>query len=266
MSGARGRGESAPKLRSHRLEELTTPEIRDAIRDGLDVAILPVGSIEQHGPHLPMATDCLHTVAVLERVAQTLPGVLAPLLPVGRADHHMAFAGTLSVTQETLALLVRDCCASLFRHGFRHVLIYSGHGGNAGPLAAIVADLGAAHPEWSVVGCTDWAVYDDALFPVAAALGVEKFAAGWHAAELETSMILALRPDLVLMERAAPDFLGDLAPKREILMAEGVQAIAPTGVLGDPTGATRAHGEAYLDALTRSVTKFFRAELDRRAR
>jgi creatinine amidohydrolase/Fe(II)-dependent formamide hydrolase-like protein len=251
-------------LRSHRLEDLTTLEIRDAIRNGVDVAILPVGSTEQHGPHLPMATDSLHTVEILERVAKRLPGLLAPLLPIGRAEHHMAFAGTLSVAQETLHLLIRDCCASLFHHGFRHVLIYSGHGGNAGPLASIVADLTAAHPEWSVIGCTNWAIYDDALFPVAESFGVSKFAAGWHAAELETSMILAMKPELVLMDRAAPDFMGDLHQKRDIVMAEGVQAIAPTGVLGDPTIATAEHGERYLDALTESVARFFQDELQKR--
>jgi mycofactocin precursor peptide peptidase len=252
-------------LRSHRLEDLTTLEIRDAIRGGVDVAILPVGSTEQHGPHLPMATDSLHTIEALERIAKRLPGLLAPLLPIGRAEHHMAFAGTLSITQETLHFLVRDCCASLFHHGFRHVLIYSGHGGNAGPLASIVADLTAAHPQWSVIGCTNWTIYDDALFPVAEAFGVSKFAAGWHAAELETSMILAMRPDLVLMDRAAPDFIGDLNQKRNVLMTQGVQAIAATGVLGDPTIATAEHGKRYLDSLTESIIRFFRDELRKRA-
>jgi len=76
-------------------------------------------------------------------------------------------------------------------------------------------------------------------------------------------MILALDGRLVLMDRAAPGFIGDLAPLRETLMREGIKAIAPTGVLGDPRPATRAHGEAYLDALTKSLTRFFRGELDR---
>jgi creatinine amidohydrolase len=251
------------QLRSHRLGELTSPEIADAISRGVDVAILPVGSTEQHGPHLPLATDSLHTFAVLERVAQALPAILAPLLPIGRAEHHMAFAGTMSVKHETLHALVRDCCESLFQHGFRHVLIYSGHGGNAAPLARIVDDLVHEDGERSIIGCTDWDVYDGALFPCAESLGVGKFAAGWHAGELETSMILRLDPNLVLMERAAPDFLGNLAEVRERLMSEGIQCIAPSGVLGDPRFATREHGEAYLEALTESVIRFFRGALDK---
>src|SRR6185369_946247 len=226
---------------------------------------LPVGSTEQHGAHLPLSTDSLHTVAVLERVAEELPALVMPLIPVGRADHHMAFPGTISIRHETLHALVRDYCDSLFLHGFRHVLVYSGHGGNAVPLARIIADLVREDPRRSIIGCTDWSVYDGTLFPCAEALGVGQFEAGWHAGELETSMILALDERLVMMDRAAPGFIGDLAPLREKLMREGVKAIAPTGVLGDPRPATRAHGEAYLDALTASLTRFFRSELDRRA-
>jgi len=251
------------QLRSHNLADLTSPEVADALLRGIDVVILPVGSIEQHGAHLPLATDSLHTVAVLERVARKLPAVLAPLMPVGRADHHMAFAGTMSLKPETLHALVRDCCDSLFQHGFRHVLIYSGHGGNAAPLARIIDDLMRENAGRSIIGCTDWGIYDGALFPCADAFGVSTFAAGWHAGELETSMILALDADLVLMERAAPGFLGNLADVRGKLMSEGIQAIAPSGVLGDPRAATREHGQAYLEALTENITRFFHDELEK---
>jgi creatinine amidohydrolase len=248
-------------MRSHRLADLTSPEIGDAIARGLDVVIIPVGSTEQHGAHLPLSTDSLHTVGVLERVAEALPALLAPLMPVGRADHHMAFPGTITVKHETLHAIVRDWCDSFFRHGFRHVLLYSGHGGNAAPLATIIADLVREDARRSIIGCTDWAIYDNALFPRAKSFGVSVEEAGWHAGELEASMILALDPDLVRMERAAPGFLGDLRDVRDTLMSEGIQAVAPSGVLGDPRGATREHGEQYLEALTAAVTQFFREEL-----
>ena len=209
-------------MRSHRLSDLTSPEIGDAIAGGIDTVIIPVGSTEQHGAHLPLSTDSLHTVAVLERVAQRLPALVAPLMPVGRADHHMAFPGTISVRHETLHAVIRDWCDSFFHHGFRHVLIYSGHGGNAVPLASIIDGLVRENPRRSIIGCTDWALYDGALFPRARSLGVGMEEAGWHAGELEASMILALDPDLVRMERAAPGFLGDLADVRDKLMSDGI--------------------------------------------
>ena len=250
--------------RSCRLADLTSPEVADAISNGVDIVIVPVGSTEQHGAHLPLSTDSLHTVAVVEEVARRLPALVAPLIPVGRADHHMAFAGTITVTHDTLHAILRDWSDSFFRHGFRHVLVYSGHGGNAAPLARIIDDLVAEDSRRSIIGCTDWALYDDTLFAEAAALGVDKFDAGWHAGELETSMILALDDELVLMERAAPGFIGDLGPLRDKLATDGVQAIAPSGVLGDPTRATRQHGQTYLEALTESITNFFREKIAER--
>jgi creatinine amidohydrolase len=251
-------------MRSYRLSDLTSPEIGDALAHGIDSVIIPVGSTEQHGSHLPMATDSLHTVAVLDRVAERLPALVAPLMPVGRADHHMAFPGTITVKHETLHAVLRDWCDSFFHHGFHRVLVYSGHGGNAGPLARIIADLVAENPSRTIIGCTDWSVYDDALFPVAEVFDVSVEAAGWHAGELETSMILALDDRLVHMDRAAPGFLGRLDDVREKLMTQGLQAVAPSGVLGDPRPATRGHGERYLDALTESVARFFEAAIAER--
>ncbi len=255
-----------PQLRSHRLAELTSPEVAEILAGGVDSVVLPVGSTEQHGSHLPLSTDSLHTVAVLDRVAERLPALIAPLIPVGRADHHMAFPGTISVRHETLHATIRDWCDSFFRHGFRHVLVYSGHGGNAVPLARIIDDLMREDPRRSIIGCTDWNVYDGTLFPLAEALGVGRLEAGWHAGELETSMILALDERLVMMDRARPGFIGELAPLRDKLMSEGVRALAPSGVLGDPRAATRAHGKRYLDGLTDSIARFFReAMASRRA-
>lgn len=248
-------------MRSHRLSDLTSPEIGEALGRGLDSIIIPVGSTEQHGAHLPLATDSLHTVAIVERVAERLPALVAPLMPVGRADHHMAFPGTITVRHETLHAVLADWCDSFFRHGFRRVLVYSGHGGNAAPLARIIADLRRDNPGRCIIGCTDWRVYDDALFPVAAELGVGMEVAGWHAGELEASMILALDESLVRMDRAAPGFLGQLDDVRDQLMTEGLQAVSPSGVLGDPRPATRAHGERYLAALADGVTRFFAAAI-----
>jgi creatinine amidohydrolase len=252
-------------MRSHRLSDLTSPEIGDLVARGIDKVIIPVGSTEQHGSHLPLSTDSIHTVAVLERVAERLPALVAPLMPVGQADHHMAFPGTMTVRHETLHAVLRDWCDSLFKHGFRHVLVYSGHGGNAVPLARIIADLVGEEPCRSIIGCTEWRVYDDALFPVAEALGVRIEEAGWHAGELEASMILALDEQLVHMDRAAPGFLGNLDDVREQLMSAGIQAVTPSGVLGDPRGATRAHGERYLDALSDSVARFFEEALAKKS-
>jgi creatinine amidohydrolase/Fe(II)-dependent formamide hydrolase-like protein len=248
-------------LRSLMLEDLTWPEIKDAVANGTVSVLLPVGSTEQHGPHLPLATDSLHTAAMLEAVGRRIPALVAPLLPIGRADHHMAFPGTISLRQETLVAFVRDCCASLAHHGFRNVLIYSGHGGNAKPLAAAISEIQSDLPNIRIIGCTDWSIYDDTLFQRAAELGIDRVTAGGHSGELETSMILALRPDLVLMDRAEPGYMGDLEAVRSKLFEEGIQAVTSNGVLGDPRPGDARRGREYLDAMIDRLTGFFQSAM-----
>jgi creatinine amidohydrolase/Fe(II)-dependent formamide hydrolase-like protein len=248
-------------LRSFRLEDLTWPEIKAALAGGMTSVVVPVGSTEQHGPHLPLATDSLHTVAVLETVAERLPAFLAPLLPIGRADHHLAFPGTISLRQETFAALIEDCCRSLAGHGFRNILLYSGHGGNAQPLAAIIADVQKRLPDARIIGCTDWSVYEHTLFGCAASHGIGRRVAGGHSGELETSMILALRPDLVLTDRSEPGCMDDPEAVRAKIFADGVHAVTANGVLGDPRPADAARGKEYLDALADRLTLYFRDAL-----
>jgi len=245
------------KLRTVRLEELTWPEIQRALSDGVSSVILPIGSTEQHGPHLPLATDSFHTLTMLEGVAKNLGALLAPLLQVGCSDHHMAFPGTMSIKRETLAAFVRDCCECLQRHGFQNILIYSGHGGNAAPLSEIIADLQAQSPGVRIIGCTDWSVYESTLFGHAARRGIERTVAGGHSGELETSMMLAIRPELVLMARAEPGYLGEPETVRAQIFADGIQAVAPNGILGDPRPGEAARGQEYLDAMIDRLTRFF---------
>ncbi len=247
--------------RSLNIADLTWPEIRDALAAGHDSALLPVGSIEQHGPHLPLSTDCLHTVAVLAKVAPSIPALMAPLLPVGRADHHMMFPGSMTLRQETLDALIRDCCESLLRHGFRNVLIYSGHGGNAEPLRRIIEGMGRPADGRRIVGCTDWSLYDDTLFGCAAEHGVDRASAGGHSGELETSMILALEPGLVLMDRSAAGYMGEVAAVREKIFSQGIKSVSENGVLGNPGLGDAVRGREYLDRLAARITEFFKREI-----
>ena len=242
---------------SIRLEDLTWPDVAAALARGISTVIIPVGSTEQHGPHLPLATDSLHTVAMLEGVARRLPALLAPLLPVGCSDHHLAFPGTLSVTSETLGHLIRDCCRSLARHGFRNILIYSGHGGNAAPLASIIPGVQRELPSMRIIGCTDWAIYEDTLLEQAARRGIDRTVAGGHSGELEASMMLAIRPELVRMERAVPGYLGDPGSTRPRIFAEGVQVVSSNGVLGDPRPAEAERGKEYVAVMIDRLTRFF---------
>lgn len=208
-----------------RLADLTWPEVPASA-----ILAVPVGATEQHGPHLPLSTDTDIAVALCDRLAAHRPDVLvAPPVAYGSSGEHAGFAGTLSIGQEATELLLVELGRSA-TETFPRILFVSAHGGNAGPVARAVARLRAESRD------------------------VEVFQPRWagdpHAGRPETALQLALRPDAVRMDRAAPGDprpLGELLP---LLLDGGVRAVTGTGVLGDPTGATAPEGLALLETLT----------------
>lgn len=207
-----------------RLDRLSWADV--SVRGASSLLAVPVGSTEQHGPHLPLSTDTDIAVALCDRLAGRRQDVLiAPALSYGAAGEHAGFPGTLSigstVTEQVLVELGRSADA------FAGVLFVSTHGGNAGAVRSAVQLLVSESRRvrsWSPSAAVDA-----------------------HAGLTETSVLLALEPELVLMGSARPgrtDPLDTLLPE---LRANGVQAVSPSGVLGDPTAATAEEGSAILD-------------------
>jgi creatinine amidohydrolase len=187
--------------------------------------LVPLGSTEQHGPHLPLATDTLVAMAVAEALADRRDDVvLAPAVPYGSSGEHAGFPGTLSIGQSALERLLIELVRSA--DAFGAVVIVSGHGGNAEPLARAVAQLtaeGRRVVAWSPSGAVDL-----------------------HAGRTETSLLLAIAPELVRADAAEA---GDRRPLPELLPLlrdSGVAAVSPNGVLGDPSGASAEEGRALL--------------------
>jgi creatinine amidohydrolase len=199
----------------------------DLAGDARKLLAVPLGSTEQHGPHLPLSTDTEIAVVLCELLASEREDVVvAPALPYGSSGEHAGFPGTISIGREALELvvleLVRSAAAS-----FAGVIFVCGHGGNAEPLLRAVTrardeghDVMSFLPRWE---------------------------GDPHAGRVETSMMLVARPDRVRLAEAAPGNLQPLATLLPRLRAEGVRAVSPTGVLGDPSGATAAEGAALLD-------------------
>jgi creatinine amidohydrolase len=211
------------------LADLAWPEVAERAAAGAVLAV-PLGSTEQHGPHLPLSTDTDIAVALCRRLAAARPDVLiAPAVPYGSSGEHDGFAGTLSIGQAATEQLVLELGRSATRT-FPHVLFVSAHGGNAAPVSRAVEALRSSSHR------------DVALFQ-------PRWEGDPHAGHHETAMLLALDPERVRMDRAVP---GDTRPL-DVLMprltAHGVRAVSDTGVLGDPTTATAAGGIALLDHL-----------------
>jgi creatinine amidohydrolase/Fe(II)-dependent formamide hydrolase-like protein len=238
-------------MKTLRMEEMTAPAIKEAIGRGFATAVVGVGSTEQHGPHLPTMTDTRIAEDVANRVASKLGNALqARTISVGVSDHHIPFGGTISLRTETLRMIVLDYVRSLAACGFERIVFLPCHGGNFETVAKAVEEARAEHPGVKIVGYTDLMGFTDALNALSAEFGVTEGEAGAHAGENETSMMMALANDLVLRDRFAPGYLGELTENEvKIIFEKGMPALTANGVLGDPAKASARKGEIYLDRI-----------------
>jgi creatinine amidohydrolase len=218
----------------------TTFDVRDR---AAAVALLPIGSFEQHGPHLPLTTDTLVASTIAAELATVYPVFRLPPLTISCSHEHAAWSGTVSISATTLAAIVRDVAASVQHAGAHTLVLVNGHGGNyvlgnvvqEASLGPLRMALFPTEPDWddarAEAGLTTTALSD------------------MHAGELETSILLHTLPDLVRPGYERADHLAD---DRRYLLARGMQAYTESGVLGRPSLASAEKGRAVLASLVRS--------------
>jgi creatinine amidohydrolase len=231
------------------LDTLTWPQVQAHIEAGRDTVVLALGATEQHGRHMPLATDALIGDHLARMLADRLDAFLGPTLRVGCSEHHLGFAGTMSLSQDTFHAVVGDLVRSLLKGGFGRIVLVPTHGGNFAPLADAVGKLEERERE-RVTALTDLGV----LFQIAqlgeSEFGVPLAQGGIHAGEWETSLMLTIHPDLVRMELAEAGFTGELQDAIAGMFAEGgVARLSKNGAIGDPTRATAEHGQRYWSAV-----------------
>jgi creatinine amidohydrolase len=232
------------KLRADQLRDLSK---RDAM------VILPVASLEQHGPHLPVEVDSMLGETVAARSAAKIAArghavVVLPVLWTGLSEHHMSFGGTITLDNAAFAAVVEGVVRSVLRHGFKKIVLLNAHGGNENALRAITDDL---TPKLGVpiVQLTYW--YAAA---VAIAKILETQGGLSHACEAETSMMMAVRPELVAEDRiplAKSNTTADIASG--VYRWRSIGSRSGSGVIGNPEAATREKGERLFDAISTAV-------------
>jgi creatinine amidohydrolase len=236
---------------------LTTEEVRALPKEQAAV-VLVIGAFEQHGPHLPVGTDLILGVSTLALAVERLdPSValwILPPLAYGRSVEHEQFAGTMTLSQQTLTAVVSDIGESVARSGFRRLVLYNSHGGNVSVLETVARDVRRA---------TGLMVFPFSMFRIGLTyppIHAQEAAWGTHAGEWETSMMLHLTPELVgpLLASAGspyatfatpPEHLGLLGP---IPFAWTTDDVTASGAIGDPTPATPERGK---DIVELSVAK-----------
>jgi creatinine amidohydrolase len=223
----------------------------DALPRGETLLVLPTAAVEQHGHHLPLATDTLINNLLLgkalERIESDLPIYALPPVCYGKSNEHIGFPGTLSVSAQTFLAVVRDLGASIAASGFSKLVLYNTHGGNTSLVDVIARDLRA-----------EFGLRTFTLFGAVGAsfegVSQQERTYGFHAGEIETALLMHGIPELVHPSEFTSNYIARI-DETDLLKPEGSAAnfawltkdIAPSGVLGDPTGATAENGAHWVD-------------------
>lgn len=221
------------------------------------VLVLPVGSVEQHGHHLPVGTDTILADAVAslgaERAARAAPILVAPPVWSGYSPHHLPFGGTFSVRFETLLHLLEDLADSALENGFDALVLLNGHGGNAALVSGVTSTIGVDHPDVEVVGLSYFSLADSFIDDVR-----ESEPGGMaHGGEFETSLMLHLRPELVEEDRREAPYLDepyergltDLMAGATLSIYRPFSEYTDTGAIGAPDLASAEKGAEIYDRL-----------------
>lgn len=221
-----------------------------------DKAILAVGATEYHGDHLPYGTDTIVARRLAEEIAKRINGLLLlPPIPYGMSLHYAKFPIAITLTSETLTKVLKDVFASLLKHGIRKLLIINGHDGNIAPIEVATREFKVEHPEMNLCVLETWWITAEELLPKGT---FEVWDGLGHAGEGETSIMLAMNPELVDMKHAK-GVVPELPSHVQIKWT--FEELTPYGATGDPSKATREKGEKMMKALIDHVVSFIK-EMD----
>ena len=226
------------------------------------VAVVPTGSLEQHGPHLPVGTDSLLAEAVaregVDRAAEAgTPAVSFPAIWTGFSPHHVPLGATVSLSKETLVALLDDVCSSLLEIGFERVLLVNGHGGNRPAVSLVAGDLGTRQDEADVAEIN----YNTLARERFEELRSGEAGSAYHAGEFETSLMLHLYGEYVDTDAASDDPASpgtdysskDMFSGGPLGMRRTYDFLTEDGVRGEPTLGTAEVGEALFEAATEGL-------------
>lgn len=228
------------------------------------VIIQPIGAIEQHGPHLPVAVDSAIASSVLgvalSQLDAAIPAYALPNLYYGKSNEHWHFPGTITLSAQTLISLLMEVAESIYRAGFRKFVLLNAHGGQPQIMEIVARDLHQKYADFMVFPLFVWSVPQ--VSPIAQNLLTPKeLELGIHAGDAETSLLLSILPEQVKMHQAVAEYPPEL-PKESLLSMEGklpfawvTKDLSKSGVIGDPTTATQEKGHQLLDALATGWTQ-----------
>ncbi len=246
-----------------RYGELRWPEV-DALDKSKVVVVCPIGSLEQHGHHLPLLTDTLLVTAVADAVHERLADrvLLTPTLWLGASDHHLDFPGTVSASNSVYVEMLKDVVSSFVRAGFSRILLLNGHGGNIAPGETAITELANTDDDCDdvyIALASYFTIAESVLAPEKHGMQTDRIT---HACEYETSLMLHAHRDLVLMERAQGQGDPALPQAPGTRLAGRFHHATATGAMGRPDLATPEKGASLFAAIVDEVTKMVSQMVD----
>jgi creatinine amidohydrolase len=240
---------------------LTWTEIQSMPDKENTVIIQPLGAIEQHGPHLPLIVDAAISEAVagktLAKLDTNIPAYALPTLYYGKSNEHCHFPGTIALSAQTLLAVICEMADSIYRAGFRKLVLLNAHGGQPQVMEIAARDIHQKYQDFSIFPLFVWRVPNIA----AQLLTPKELELGIHAGDAETSLLLSILPEQVKMERAVCEYPQGL-PTDSLLSMEGnlpfawlTGELTVSGVLGDATAATKEKGDILLESLSDAWVK-----------
>jgi len=240
---------------------MTPEEITEALKQ-VDTVVIPLGTVEQHGPHLPVGTDAIIPITVAKRLAERIKVLVAPPVYYGNSLSMSDMKGVFTITPDSLANLLLDLCRSFAKQGFKKIVFLNGHGGNEQVLS-FIGQKARIETGALIVRIDWWHIIDEDILKICES-------AVAHADEGETSMMLACRPDIVNMKKATKDDTSEKLTKT--LMGGKSKNVPPvfvpftkwskTGLIGDATKASKAKGEKIMKAVVDKIVHFLK-QLDK---
>lgn len=243
-----------------RFQDMTWPLLREVSREAT-VVVAPIAACEQHSLHLPVFTDTILVTAVAEGVEQRLPRqvLLLPTQWMGASSHHLRFGATLSAEVDTHIDMLCDLLVPLVEEGHKRVMLLNGHGGNVDTMHVALRRLQTRYPQRQLTAACYWELAEKEFAELAQ--GPRKQVG--HACEIETAMIMALRPELVRRDQIKDDMIPTEPALRGLYISEDMKQRTRNGAVGYPEHATSERGKAFLQAAIDRTVEVVQALLKR---
>lgn len=238
------------------LRYLTSSEAREIAQNDSAVGLIPIGAIEQHGPHLPLFTDSIMAEVMAAEVSDRFrePIIVTPTLMAGLSEHHVDFPGTVTLAPDTLAAEIQAYITALKHMGVTRICLFSFHGGNFRFLGEYAASCVRTSPEIQIEAYDDFQRFLHVMYQAGLKAGLSLAPTDSHAGAIETSLVLhVLGEHRVRPFESVTGYTSGEPGWMDIMKAHGVGAISPSGVFGTPVGANPAAGKEILNALVEEV-------------